>query len=295
MRRRKRVGRSREPRHQVPQKVGGSTSSPSFPRYRRPSRSRELVSRISRQDRGGDSRRILSIRPSQDYCDRHAVHSVMSAVSVPLPRSVTAVTSIPTRRRRPPWGKIGAITVVVAVLVTAAVLSFLISGTTRIAVPIPLSQVFALDPVSLASVDGIVGIPCTGPAPSQCYAYIFQITLASGGVAWNSIFAIVVTRGTHSLLPLPQGNASQTGIAGYAVCPGAGSQPSAAADVIYAVGNNWPNWTRGTGSGSTEVSTTQTLVVYVAASTTNPDPLEGDLLALRGAGAYSGLLLSSVA
>lgn len=171
----------------------------------------------------------------------------------------------------------------VAVVVFGTVLYVIVTGAGPIRGNIPLGSTLALRRPTNTAVPAIPEIPCTGPAPSQCYSYSCHVTAVNSSDAWNYLMIRVYT---SVGIVVGLGNASHVGIAGYAVFNAAGSQGNATQELVYSIGNQEDYWAAGIGSGSSRISTAQLLVVYVAGSTSDPDPLAGDAFVAFGDGAH---------
>ena len=160
------------------------------------------------------------------------------------------------------------------------------TGGTRTGAPDPIGTALAFSSPTVSTVTAVAGIPCVGPPPSQCYAYSFAVSIANFSIEWNGV---ALGGQTTAGVILNPSNSSQVKIAGFAVCATL-PQASATHDIIFSVGSMEERWTEGTGSATTRISTSQTLVMYVAGSASDKDPLAGYGLAAIGVNQNSGAI-----
>jgi len=171
---------------------------------------------------------------------------------------------------------IATILLVAITVVLAAVLYVLIAGLSNNK---PLGTAFAMGTPAEGTLSvAETGIACGVTSPAACYTYAFTIESAGSGITWNSIdFNVKSSSGAVQA------------VTGYAVWPISGPVPAAGSSVCYASGTTETSWTAGTaGSGTTPISTTQTLIVYYLGTTSTSDPLGGSTLYALGTGSYSG-------
>jgi flagellin-like protein len=166
---------------------------------------------------------------------------------------------------------IATILLVAITVVLAAVLYVLISGLTKGPGSTPLGTAFALGTPAQSSVTAPTGLTCA----TTCYTYAFTIEQAGGGITWNSVNFVVKNSG-----------GTVAAVSGFAVWPITGPTGALSGAVCYSVATSEQSWTAGTGTGATAISTTQTLIVYMSGSAS--DPLAGQTLFALGVSGYSG-------
>jgi flagellin-like protein len=160
-----------------------------------------------------------------------------------------------SRGRRGVSPIIATILLVAITVVLAAVLYILISGLTRGPGNTPLGSAFGLGSVSEAQA-------------GSNYYYNVSIASASSGLTWNSLNFQVKNAG---------GGVVSLGTPTYKVLDITGA-------VVVSSTNGGQSWTAGSGTGASQVATTETISLQTTTSLAGA----GDSLVALGVGSYSG-------